>query len=332
MRDGMAGVQVTPDAGRQKWGIALLKGAVTVTLLVWLGWQLDVELLAHLLRQTALPYLGLAYAASIFLSVLGAWRWQLLLQPLQIRVPFRELCYIMLLSNLFKYTLPGSLGEEVAKLYYVIKYAGQSGRQLLAAVVGQYMGSLALCILPLAVLPLRSVNGALAQAIGLACTVILAGLLLGLAVGLCLSCRPLLHAAKRLPRRVQALLSRLGDVLVAYRQHKKALAQALAVALLMQGINCGIYYVLGRGVGAPNSLVDFLYVVPVVALTTLLPVSFGGLGVHEWAFISLFADLGMSRETAASIALLRLAVTSGTVLLGGGVYLMRWKPMLWRNM
>ena len=61
--------------------------------------------------------------------------------------------------------------------------------------------------------------------------------------------------------------------------------------------------------------------VPMVSLLTLLPISVNGMGVREGGTALLLAPLGVSHDTAVTLAFLWFAVYAATSLLGGIVYL-----------
>ena len=77
---------------------------------------------------------------------------------------------------------------------------------------------------------------------------------------------------------------------------------AFAFALLLVGANA----LLGRAVGIEQAaLLDWAILVPLTALSTLLP-SVGGWGVREWTYVGLLGTLDppVSADTATAVSLL----------------------------
>ena len=67
----------------------------------------------------------------------------------------------------------------------------------------------------------------------------------------------------------------------------------------------------------------FLFV-PITSIVTILPVSFAGLGVREGAYVFLFIQAGMPRETALSLSLLVYVISIfAPGLIGGAVYVLK---------
>lgn len=65
-----------------------------------------------------------------------------------------------------------------------------------------------------------------------------------------------------------------------------------------------------------------------VSVLTLLPISVNGMGVREGATILLLQPLGVSKETAMTLAFLWFAVYVCVSLLGGLAYLTTQRPAL----
>jgi len=61
----------------------------------------------------------------------------------------------------------------------------------------------------------------------------------------------------------------------------------------------------------------FSFLLPVVWLATMLPVSISGLGVREGAFVYLFGLIGMDNQTAIAISAIWLALTYVLSIIGG---------------
>jgi glycosyltransferase 2 family protein len=60
--------------------------------------------------------------------------------------------------------------------------------------------------------------------------------------------------------------------------------------------------------------------VPVVTLISMIPVSLNGMGLREYAFVSLLTGIGVDREAAIALGLLSSAVVILSAIPGGIVY------------
>jgi glycosyltransferase 2 family protein len=78
--------------------------------------------------------------------------------------------------------------------------------------------------------------------------------------------------------------------------------------------------------GAPD-LGGLAAVVPIVLVASLLPISIGGIGLAEWAYVVCLAQIGVPEEEALAVALVLRAKIVVLGLLGGIVFLaLRHEP------
>lgn len=98
---------------------------------------------------------------------------------------------------------------------------------------------------------------------------------------------------------------------------------ALAVAGMILRIftNCCYAWALFQ----PVSLVDMALVLPFVTLSGILPVSLGGIGVKEGAFVVGLSAVGLSQEGALAVALLNRVVVLAVATTGGFLFPFRRK-------
>ena len=87
----------------------------------------------------------------------------------------------------------------------------------------------------------------------------------------------------------------------------------LALSAGIHLLSCVTIFFIGNTIGAQIPLYYYLVFIPVVGIVSMLPVSIGGLGVRETAFLTLFGSVGLSAEQSVSLSLLWYAM----LLLGG---------------
>jgi len=61
--------------------------------------------------------------------------------------------------------------------------------------------------------------------------------------------------------------------------------------------------------------------VPVITLISMIPVSLNGMGLREYAFLSLFSAIGVPRESCIALGLLSSALIVLSAIPGGVVYI-----------
>ncbi|MEW6735591.1 MAG: lysylphosphatidylglycerol synthase transmembrane domain-containing protein, partial [Acidobacteriota bacterium] len=88
-------------------------------------------------------------------------------------------------------------------------------------------------------------------------------------------------------------------------------AQALGILAVHQ---------LSLAIGGATEAASMFIVVPLVFLVTALPISVGGLGTREFAFVYLLSNVGLDKTQGTTVALLSLAVNLLTSLPGAASY------------
>jgi uncharacterized membrane protein YbhN (UPF0104 family) len=84
-------------------------------------------------------------------------------------------------------------------------------------------------------------------------------------------------------------------------------------------------YMLGQALGIELPLVVFCVVMPVVTISTMLPISLGGLGVREGLLTFLLTRLDVAGSEAIALAFL-IYLVYVIIALGGGLTQLLWHP------
>ena len=115
------------------------------------------------------------------------------------------------------------------------------------------------------------------------------------------------------------LLSRIAE---SWRQlGLRAMAALVAVSLLMAGAGCLSLHALTRSMVEAPPPPDMIVPLTLLTVGSLLPISFGSLGVREGAVVVGLAALGVSGEIATVVALLHRGCLWLLSLAGGVVWL-----------
>ncbi len=91
----------------------------------------------------------------------------------------------------------------------------------------------------------------------------------------------------------------------------------LAFSLVMQ-ILCAVFgqiILLGIGVSVP--IIVNIFCSPLLSIITMLPVTFGGIGLREGSYIVIYGLFGISKESALLSSLITFFVIIFNILLGG---------------
>jgi glycosyltransferase 2 family protein len=104
------------------------------------------------------------------------------------------------------------------------------------------------------------------------------------------------------------------------RSDKPLLSKTLILSFVYQLASISLSYTVALAFDIRIPFVVFLGFVPLVWLFMMIPVSLGGLGLREVAFVYLFAMVGIEKETALIISLGTFLALILNGLIGAGVF------------
>lgn len=300
----------------------ILKIVVSVGLLIFIFSIIDLE---HFLAEVggADPVWLLVAVVMMMLGVvMRAYRWQILLNAIGVRVPIGELTAIYLIGFLFNNVLPSGLGGDAIRMVELNRHSERGSDAVTSVVVDRFLGLSALQAIALVALIFDW--GAVPIIIAYFTIIIFVA---GLILGYLLINRSLyltLQARIKLFRRLTAI-GFIGNLFESFQRYPLiAIGRAYIVSLFFNITLIVMNVFIGLALGAQANLVHYAIFVPIASLVLILPISLAGLGVREGAYIQLFGLIGVREEIAFAISLLVYVI--GNIipgLFGGVIYLLR---------
>ncbi|MDH3674083.1 MAG: flippase-like domain-containing protein [Anaerolineae bacterium] len=302
--------------------INLLKIVVSITLLVVIFASLEFDVFVAVVGR-ANPWLLLTALILILLGVVvRAYRWQILLNAIGVRVALGELTAIYFIGFLFNNLLPSGLGGDAMRMIELNRHTERGSDAVTSVIVDRYLGLLGLQAIALVALIFSW--GAVPTVVAYFTVVIFSA---GLVAFFLLTNRPLylsLRAKIGIFRKLTDI-KMIGNLFESFQRYPLlALAQSFAVALLFNVLWIAANYLIGLALGAEATLAQYAVFIPITSLVLVIPISFAGLGVREGAYRELFGQVGVPAETAVAMALLIYIFGNFvTGLIGGVIYLLR---------
>ena len=297
---------------RERWWF-ILKLTVSLALLGYLLGRVDLEQVAALLIQAHPALLTLAFAATVAAWLLNTYKWQQLLRALGHGPAYRSLFALNYIGIFYSLVLPGQVSGEVMKGVRLTQSGCPAAHGAVSIGVDRLTGVLALGILGLAGLlaaPQVDVSRSLLW-FAAAVTALTAGALVFMAA------RPS-RVGSWFPRvrpfsYVRSLLSAVWQALAAYGNAHGVLLRALAQAVGFQALVTLSNYLAALAVGVEVPFMGLVWIVALVSLVHMLPVSFAGLGVREGAYVFFLHQYGVQLASGLSLSL----AIFGLILLQG---------------
>jgi len=301
--------------------VALSSGLLAVILA-----SIDLKHTGSLLLSAQPGWLLLALAVIALERLVMAYKWQVLLAARQLRVPLLRMLKICYLSNFLGAFLPSSLGVDALRSFSLYRYGTRLSDSVSSVLVDKLLALTAALLAP--VLVVLWMPGSVPEPMIRAVVLGVAGCF---AAGLLLvgNRRLVLALLEWLQGRLQrALWTRLwvrAQGLYAnfhgYTAHRSTLAYVFALSLVFQALRVLGVYAIGLSLGLAPGIFTYFVFVPMIILLTMLPISVGGIGVREGAFVYFFTGAGVPAAEAVALALLLYLVSMVSVLPGAVIYL-----------
>ncbi len=261
----------------------------------------------------------------LFLSqVLGIKRWQILSNSLGMNVGFLH-CAKLHFLGLFSSTFLTSMGGDVVKAYYLVE--GQKRKSYLSVMLDRYIGLVVMVFvasITAFALPKDDFHNKLSYGIWGILLLLISGGIVGLVFSDLLA-----KFLKKYDK--QDLAEKLEEVNFLTKTFFTSLyivVVSLILSVISQGFAILAVHQLSLAVGAVVDASVMFVVVPIVLIISVIPLSPGGLGTREAAFVYLLTrvytsvgiDESFAKSASALVAFLWLAINILISLPGALVY------------
>lgn len=277
----------TPKRGMPwKWLARLAIGFVVLGLL--LAQRKTATEVLDTFRQVPLWVMAGSVVAYWGGQMFSAWRWQILLKTRGIPVPFLVCCRIYLAGMFGNLFLPTSIGGDVLRTYLLTRLAKTSVPDATASVLmDRVTGFVALLLITVAG---TLYSGARQQAMPV---LIMGFVILTVFVALLAVARRL--SGREAPSGFLGKLHGVWSALSYYleKDHRLGLLAAIGISIVFQSsqilLNIGLARVAGINV---VPFAAFFWLVPLMNLSAMIPLSIGGLGVRETFVVAILHGAG----------------------------------------
>lgn len=304
----------------KKVALNILKVAVSVGGLAYIFWKVPFSDVCGHWTSTALPWIGLILACTVFSMAIQANRWRGLLLDEGKKIPFRTFYAYIALGYFFNNLLPSGFGGDAVKTIAFGKRFGNMANSVAAVAISRVMGLLAMFLCFFAMLPFVVSRYQIpAMYTGAVCAVALVSLFI--IVGGLFSDKIKLPA--NLTNKVPFFV-KLQDAFSIYRGYKKAFLLSGLDSVWLQLSSIAIHYAYFQAVGVPVDIATITVFMTITITVSMLPISINGIGIREGVNVSLFTGLlGIPADTVLAAALIGYipmlfqAIQGAVVLIAG---------------
>ncbi|WFU28368.1 lysylphosphatidylglycerol synthase transmembrane domain-containing protein [Bradyrhizobium sp. CB1717] len=275
--------------------VTLAKFAVSIGILVLLLRAQDLSSLKADLLAVKLDMLALAVLLLFLQTFVLCHRWILILRAMNVLLDWLPGWRILIISTFFNQVLPA--GGDAVRIWMLRRHGVQWSPTISSIVADRFLALLALGVVILAGMPFllsRVSDNSLLFAILIVLVVACFGLI------------ALLTLDRWPPRIITALPDRIVQFAMLVRAPLAAEGRGtlITAAIIIHLITIAACYVLAIGLDAPLSPLSAFVLIPLVILSSAVPISIGGWGVREGAMVAALGLTGIASDKALAISVL----------------------------
>jgi len=313
--------EIEKNPMNKKLTVKILKVFVTAFLIMYIFSKVDIMNLLITIKSAHIYLLIIAFLSNGIGILVRVYKWKIILLVQEINVPFKTLLTFSFTSAFFGIFLPTAYGGDIVRAYDVSKFSNKKFESVASILVDRMSGAVALFFIATVSL---LVGHDLIKDIRIVLLTIGVLLLLLSLISIIFNEKGIKIISKIFTFFFNKdIVSNAYNKFHIYRYHKRALIEIFALSLFAQIIAIVYYPLIAYSFGLNIPLVYFLIVIPIILVILMVPISIGGIGVREGAFLFFFTNIGVLPHEAVSIAVVAFGLYLLWSLIGGVVYIMR---------
>lgn len=291
------------------------KVVVSATLVAWLVFSTDREALADALVHVDLSTALLAVLVLFSLIAVQARRWMLVAHELGVSFPLKSAWLICQIGAFFNQVLPSSIGGDAMRVWRLRSLGVRTGPALASVFLDRVVALVGTILIVLVGLPWLltwlDTDALRAGVVAVAFSAAAGVALVVLADRVPLASRIVGRSAVA---RVLQVPSFARRVLLRPQTAGPTLALSLIIHL---GVAFSVW-LLARATGAELAIAEAAFLVPLVILFSMVPITIAGWGVREGAMVVALGTVGVGREEALAVSVL-FGIASAVAAMPGGL-------------
>ncbi|WP_045225241.1 lysylphosphatidylglycerol synthase transmembrane domain-containing protein [Methyloterricola oryzae] len=315
--------------------VRLLKVAVTISLLGFLSSKVDWAVFAAIWSTVNPAWILAALMVGGSAQFVSSVRWWYLLKVQTIDIALASAFSLILISQFFNLFMPGAVGGDVIKTIYAVRYAPSKKTYVaLSVLMDRLVGIVVMAIGALISIVAQLSNlSASSELMGISYWLLamLGAVVFG--VGL-LALTPPDFFRRVCPSLWERIPNRhIIELLIkGFHQHGRALKDSLlagAYGIVTYILVCAVGILLGLAMDLQLDSLSLVLILTIAIFVATVPISIGGHGVREGAFVVLFGlfgktsgqGVGIGKEQAIVYSVLFFLAFAVWGILGGWLYI-----------
>lgn len=307
--------------------LPLVRIIISVSLIVFLVKTQfkDIRSALEIIKSVNKPLLILSLSTHIFGIWITAVRWNTLLGTQKVKLGTTTLTLTVLIGFFFNNFLPTSIGGDVFRTYDAAKKANipiETSASII--IVERFSGIIststyAIIALFLGFTAIGNQSFIIPVIIFFIICIIIAFFILNPSM---LRLNKLINRIKFL-KKVKEKLANIYFTFLSFKKFKWVLVRVMIYSFLLQFAVILNYFLAAKSLGINLNLTAFIFIVPVVTIIAMVPISIGGIGIRENTLVFIMTAIGVGSEQAALCALLIFLMLIFIGIIGGIIYSIR---------
>ncbi len=329
--DAFASDNAVSPRGYPRWRWlrhGLLRGAVSLALIGWLLYRIDWSETWAVFQRAQPRFLVLAILMLFVERGLAVWKWLLLMHARGLPIGYWSLIGINYAGSFIGMFIPSSVSTDVVRGFFLVRVCADPPGAAASIVVDRSADLMALLLVTALAMGFAPRNPEIPiKALGGWIAFLLSLVVAWVAVIM----------KRETPQRLEKWLRRMlgkrraSDHAAAwlhacliFRETPGWMTANLAVSCVVQSIRILGFFVLACAfIDVPPPLLSFFLFYPIVIMAIMLPISLGGLGVRENAFVALFSASGLMTVSDAFAVSFTMSVLVALTTLPGAFFYFR---------
>jgi uncharacterized membrane protein YbhN (UPF0104 family) len=271
----------------KKIAILSLKLLVSGSLMYFVLARAGIGNVISLIKNINIYIFLLAALIFVWIQFIASIRWSLLLPE---KHSLKRLFPLYLLGAFFNIFMPGLVGGDAVKIYYLYRETGKGTQALSSVFMDRYMGLFSLIALGVIAFPFGRgyFKGSWIEWI---LPLIVLGFMLASFTVFWL----------RIGRRIK-FLDNIYNHLHSYRRQKGTLLKAFLLSCVGHSFSISCVYFIAIGLGQHVPLITLFIFIPIIATLSAVPLSISGLGIREASTVLLLGTIGVAPDKATAIS------------------------------
>lgn len=282
----------------------------SVALLIAVISLADWRSVARVLQTIDREWIVLAIVLALTDRLVLSYRWQQLLAAQGVDPGFGQAFRVQLVAGFLGSFLPTSLGVDAVRITALCR-AGKPAPQVIGATLVDratiVVATLILGSLTILLVAQTHMTAELQQAV-VFCTLLVIGML-----GVILHPRVRHFAQRAITRHVpKSLADKITGVAIAalaYRRNPRLLVRIAFITAVLFAVRIFFVKALVLACGVAVPMRALMLTIPVLWIVVMLPITIGGLGVQDAAYVALLGVVGVGAAVAVSVSLLEHVIS-----------------------